>query len=211
MNRKMDRLDLLAVGLAGASAVATAAVYDRLPDPMPTHFDAHGVANGWMPRAIGAFILPIAAIGVWTLVRFGGGLLPPAWRERLEASPVSSVGLLLNGLLAALQGLMIRAALMPVPRLDGSLWWALGAFFLLLGLIMPRVRRNPWIGVRTAWTLASDENWAKTHRFAGYTMTLGGGAAVVASMAGVPALALAFILAGALAPAFYSWRIARSA
>jgi hypothetical protein len=86
-----------------------------------------------------------------------------------------------------------------------------GAFFMLLGLVLPRVRRNPWIGVRTPWTLASDENWAKTHRFAGYTMTLGGGAAVVASMAGVPALALAFILAGALAPAFYSWRIARSA
>ena len=43
---------------------------------------------------------------------------------------------------------------------------SLGALFVMLGLVMPRVRRNPWVGVRTPWTLASDENWARTHRFA---------------------------------------------
>jgi uncharacterized membrane protein len=100
---------------------------------------------------------------------------------------------------------------MPSPRLGAGLWWALGAFFVLLGLVLPRVRQNPWIGVRTPWTLASEENWAKTHRFAGYTMTLGGGAACVAAIAGVPMLGLVFILAGALAPVVYSWRLAHHA
>ena len=76
---------------------------------------------------------------------------------------------------------------------------------------MPRVRRNPWIGVRTPWTMASDENWARTHRFAGYTMTGGGLCAVVAALAGAPAVGLAFILVGSFAPAVYSWRIARRA
>jgi uncharacterized membrane protein len=85
----------------------------------------------------------------------------------------------------------------------------LGAFFVLLGLILPRVRKNPWIGIRTPWTLASDENWARTHRFAGYTMVLGGGAAIVAAIAGAPVLSLVFILAGAIVPVFYSWRLAR--
>jgi uncharacterized membrane protein len=211
MTRKIDRLDLLAFGLVGASAVGTAAVYDRLPDPMPTHFDLHGVPNGWMPRPIGAFLLPVSALLLWGLVRFGSRLLPPAWRERLDASPLSAIGVLVSGFLVVLHALLIQAALMPVPRLGAGLWWVLGAFFVLLGLILPRVRRNPWIGVRTPWTLASDENWAKTHRFAGYTMTLGGGAAIVAAMAGVPMLGLVFILGGALAPAVYSWRIARDA
>jgi uncharacterized membrane protein len=211
MSRKIDRLDLLASGLQGVSAIATAAVYDRLPDPMPTHYDAHGVPDGWMPRWLGAFILPVMGALVWALVRFGARLLPPSWRERLEASPVSAVGLLVAGLLAALQWLMIDAALMPVPRLGGRLWVVLGVFFVLLGLIMPRVRRNPWIGVRTPWTLTSDENWARTHRFAGYTMIAGGLCSMVAALAGAPVLAVVLVLAGALAPAVYSWRIARSA
>ena len=210
MSRTIDRIDLLAFALVGASAIGTAAVYDQLPDPMPTHFDAHGVANGWMPRAIGAFLLPVSTVAIWGLIRFGSVLLPPAWRGRLDASPVAVVGLLLNGFMAALQGLMIHAALMPVPRLGAGLWWVLGAFFALLGLVLPRVRQNPWIGIRTPWTLTSEENWARTHRFAGYTMTLGGAASIVAALAGVPVLGIAFILCGALAPAVYSWRIARS-
>jgi uncharacterized membrane protein len=211
MNRKIDRLDLLAVGLVGAAAVATAAVYDRLPDPMPTHFDVHGVPDGWMPRPIGAFLLPAVALLVWGLVRFGGGLLPPAWRERLSASPLSAAGVLVTGLLCALHGLMLAAALSPVPRLGSGVWVLLGVFFVLLGLIMPRIRRNPWIGVRTPWTLVSDENWARTHRFAGYTMIAGGLAAIAAALAGAPVLGVAFLVVGAVTPAVYSWEIARRA
>lgn len=211
MKRKIDGLDLLAFGLIGASAIATAAVYDRLPDPMPTHYDLHGVPNGWMPRPIGAFILPVLATFVWALVRFGSGLLPPAWRERLEQSPVSAVGALVGGLLAGLQALMLQAALTEPPHLGGATWLLAGAFFVLLGLVLPRVRRNPWIGVRTPWSLSSDENWAKTHRFAGYTMTAGGVFSMVAALLGSPAFGVAFILAGALAPVVYSWYVARTA
>jgi uncharacterized membrane protein len=211
MNRSIDRLDLLAFGLASASAIGTAAVYDRLPDPMPTHFDLSGVPNGWMPRPIGAFLLPVMAIGVWGLVRFGGTLLAPAARAKHDASPMPTVGLLVAGFLSVLQALIIQAALAPVPRLSGSVTWALGAFFVLLGLVIPRVRQNPWVGVRTPWTLASDENWARTHRFAGYTMTIGGGSAILCGLLGAPALGIALAVGGALAPAIYSWKIARTA
>ncbi len=211
MNRKIDGLDLLAFGLVGASAIGTAAVYDRLPDPMPTHFDLHGVANGWMSRPVGAFILPVVGLGVWFLIRFGARALPPSWRTRLTESPLSTVGLFVSGLMAVLQGLMVQAALQTPPHLGAGVWWALGAFFVLLGLVVPRVRRNPWIGVRTPWTLASDENWARTHHFAGYTMTAGGLAAMAATAAHSPALAVSAVLVGALAPAVYSWRIAREA
>src|SRR5262249_18280119 len=155
MNRRIRGLDLLSFGMIGASAIGTAAVYDRLPDPMPVHFDAHGNPNGWMPRAIGAFLLPVMATLVCALVRFGAGILPNEARARMESSPVAAVGTLVAALLSTLQALMLQAALAPVPRLHGGVWLLLGAFFVLFGLISPRVRRNPWIGVRTPWTLAS--------------------------------------------------------
>ncbi len=211
MNRKLDNLDLLSCGLVGAAAVGTAYVYDRLPDPMPTHFDAHGVANGFMPRAVGAFLLPATALGLWALLRFGGLLLPREWRERLAASPVSALALLVAGMLVALHALVVQAALAPVPRLGEGVWVLLGVFFVLLGQILPRVRRNPFIGVRTAWTLTSDENWARTHRFAGYAMTIGGALAVGAALAGAPMLGVGLIVTSALAPAVYSWRLAQRA
>jgi uncharacterized membrane protein len=208
MTRRIAGLDLLAAGMIGASAIASAALYDRLPDPMPTHFDLHGNPNGWMPRPWGAFLLPVMAAAIWALVRFGSRLLPEEWRKRLDRSPLAAVGALVAGLLATLHALLLQAALASPPHMGGGIWLLLGGFFVVFGLITPRVRRNPWIGVRTPWTLASDENWARTHHFAGYTMTAGGLLSMIAAAAGSPGLAVAFILVGALAPAVYSWRIA---
>jgi hypothetical protein len=56
-----------------------------------------------------------------------------------------------------------------VPILTG-----LAVFMIVLGQFYPRLRRNPLVGCRTTFTLSSDENWARTHRFGGFTMTLGG-------------------------------------
>jgi uncharacterized membrane protein len=209
MNRKLETLDLCAAGALGAAAIGTAWVYDRLPDPMPTHFDVHGVPNGWMPRAVGAFLLPVIGVLVWALVRFGGGFLPTEWRDRLATSPLAATGLLVAGLLASVQWLVIDAALSPSPRLGTGVWVVLGVFFVLLGQLLPRVRRNPFIGVRTTWTMTSDENWARTHRVAGYTMSAGGALAALSALAGAPVAGLGFILVGALAPVVYSWRLAR--
>ena len=59
----------------------------------------------------------------------------------------------------------------------------MGAFLFALSFVMPRIRRNPVIGIRVAWTLASDENWARTHRFASYTFAAAG----VVALVGAPA------------------------
>jgi uncharacterized membrane protein len=88
----------------------------------------------------------------------------------------------------------------------------MGAMFVAIGLVMPRVKRNPLIGVRTPWTLTSDENWARTQRVGGYAMVASGLAAALFGVAlgdaGV-VVALAFVLAAAVVPIVYSLVLAR--
>jgi uncharacterized membrane protein len=36
--------------------------------------------------------------------------------------------------------------------------------FFSVGALLPYIRRNWFFGIRTPWTLSSDEDWAKTHR-----------------------------------------------
>lgn len=211
MNRKLDTYDELAVCLVGAAALATACVYDRLPARMPTHFSVHGTPNGWMAREWGAFLLPIVALVVWALLRFGGRLLPDTWRERQDASPMSIVGLLVAGLMVAVHALVLQASLSPVPHLSGSAFAVVGIFFVLLGQVLPRVRRNPFVGIRSVWTMTSDENWARTHRFAGYSMTAGGTLSALSALVGLAWLSAALILISAFLPFAYSWRLARRA
>ncbi len=75
-----------------------------------------------------------------------------------------------------------------------------------------RVRKNPFVGVRTYWTLTSDENWARTHRFAGYAFV---GAALISfcgtAASGVRSVLVAGVAMGlaGVASAVFSYVIAR--
>jgi uncharacterized membrane protein len=211
MKRGLSTLDVLTLGILAGGVALTAAVYTRLPDPMPTHFGVDGRPNGWMPRAVGAWVALAVGIAVVLLLRFGAALMPSDWRERFQASPMHALSLVVACLLTGVHLLALKAALgggshaMAMP----ALWLMLGGGLAVLAQLLPRTRRNPFFGVRTAWALTSDENWARTQRVGSYTLTIGGILAAVAGLLHAPHLALAAILVSAFLPVLWSWRLAK--
>jgi uncharacterized membrane protein len=207
MKTKLDRYDVISFVLLGAAVIAAAALYPGLPERFPIRFNVEGNANNWAPRVWGAFFLPAVGLGLWLLLRLGPNLLPKDWRERMQASPLSVAALLAVVFFAALQGFLLYSAAHPGEHRT-ALFGVIGGYFVLFGQVLPRIRRNPFIGIRTAFTLSSDENWLRTHRLAGYTLTVGGVAAFALSAVSGPA-AVAAILASGLVPAVYSYVLAR--
>jgi uncharacterized membrane protein len=206
------RMDGIAVGVLALSFAATAAVYDRLPDPIATHFDLSGHPNGWMPRAIGAWISPAFGVGLWVAVRWLTQLFPVGGTRRAASEQVFALlGALVSVFLVAVHVLVLRYALTGATVTD-AVFVLLGALFVGLGLVLPRVRRNAFIGVRTPWALASEENWARTQRVGGYAMVLSGVAvAIIGAIGGLVAtgVALALLIAGGLVPVVYSLLLSR--
>ena len=49
-----------------------------------------------------------------------------------------------------------------------------GVLFILMGNYMPKAKRNHFFGVKTHFTLASDDIWMRTHRLAGKTGVITG-------------------------------------
>ncbi|MDR3643349.1 MAG: SdpI family protein [Candidatus Doudnabacteria bacterium] len=49
-----------------------------------------------------------------------------------------------------------------------------GLLLVLLGNFMGKIKRNWFVGVRTPWTLSSENVWVKTNRFGGFMMVLFG-------------------------------------
>lgn len=49
-----------------------------------------------------------------------------------------------------------------------------GILFAVIGNMMPRFRSNWFCGIRTPWTMSSDENWTKTHRLGGRMFFIAG-------------------------------------
>jgi uncharacterized membrane protein len=201
--------ELIAAALVAGTVVATAALYSRLPAQVPVHFDIHAQPDGWLPRSFGAFLLPGFTVALLVFLRVFPRTMRGDARDRLERSPRAAVTLAITSLMCALQLFVLYASVTPNGRLGLGLSLALGASWIVLGQLQPRTRRNPIMGVRTPWTLASDENWSRTHRVAGIAMTAGGVVAMFAGVAGHPAIAIAVVLVSALYPAVYSYFLAR--
>jgi uncharacterized membrane protein len=149
----------------GASALAfgaSVAVYRWLPERMPTHFDLAGAPNGWSSRPFGAFALPTVMLALALLdyvVRRAGAI-------RLTSALVCA-------LFFALHALVLNAALTGTGLHNGA-WVVLGGFFVAAGLVLPRVPRNRWVGVRTPWSMRSPEAWARSQRAGGAAFFAGG-------------------------------------
>jgi uncharacterized membrane protein len=144
-------------------------------------------------------------------VRFGGALLPASWRARYAASPMGELACAVLLLMMAMHVLILRAALEGTPNMGGGLATVLGLTWIAFAIFLPRVRRNPFVGIRTPWSIVSDENWARTHRIASYAFAVGGIVALIAAAIGGTAavvIALVVTMTSPLVPMAYSWRLA---
>ena len=184
----------------------------HLPARIATHFDLFGNPNGYSSREFGTWLLPLLSLGIWAIMRFAMLAAPQSWRARMTNAPLAAATFLTVAFLSGLHLAILNAALNGGAGLGRELAVLLGLMWIGLAVLLPRMRRNPVFGVRTAWTLSSDENWARTHRVASYTFFAGGilclGACLVSGAAAVTVAILAVIFS-ALIPAVYSWSIAR--
>jgi uncharacterized membrane protein len=133
----------------------------------------------WTDRAFIAFLLPTAALVISVLMRLlardqmrhGNGAFADPYNA-IVFRVVLFIGGLHGTVLAALlgRGLMARSGPL-VPRLAPLL---LGAVLIAIGNLLPRLRPNVAIGIRTSRTLRDREAWLRVNRTAGYvSVTLG--------------------------------------
>lgn len=199
--------------LAVIAAAISLAVLPRLPESMPVHWDLQGNANGWMPRAIGAFVTPALIVVMWGMFRVIPNIDPRGENYAKFASAYDLTVASALTLLFATHLIVIATALgyeLPIRRIVPVF---VGLAFLIVGNVMPRARSNFMFGIRTPWTLSSERVWASTHRLAGYAMTAAGLGMVIAGLvfpAAITAEVMLVVLGAALVcPAAYSYFIWR--
>lgn len=190
--------------------------FPSLPARIPTHWGMSGEPDGWMARWPGAFILPIIAFAAWGLLRVIPRIDPRG--EHYEEFR-ETYWIFLNSLVvfvALLQVFSYGTALEWPIGMERGIFVAIGALFLMVGNVLPRLRSTWWIGIRTPWTLDSDEVWRSTHRLGGRTF-MAGGLIILLGAAAAPADLRWKIMLGALilavgVPAlhsYFSWRRSR--
>jgi uncharacterized membrane protein len=183
--------------LVVVSAAFATVLYPRLPDPVPTHWNASGAADGFTPKPWGAFLMPLVMAGVALLL----AVLPRISPRGFALSPFARVYDVLQTAVVAFLAFVNAIALLTAAGVGLSMerWIFAGTGLLLavVGNFLGKITKNFFVGVRTPWTLASDEVWLRTHRLAGKLFVVAGFVVFASSVAGgsVPLLIAPIALA----------------
>ncbi len=179
--------------------------WNRLPDVMATHFGMDNEANGFSSKAFAVFGIPVILLALLWVSAFVTAHDPK--RKNISPKMFSLVLWIIP-----VCSFVIAATIYPVNlgyELDIPFWGELflGLIFILIGNYLPKARQNYTIGIKIPWTLANEENWDRTHRFAGYLWMICGILMVLICLTHfVPANWLSGIfLIMVLAPCIYSF------
>jgi len=184
---------VVSVALVLASFAVGVYMYPQMPDRMPSHWNAAGQVDGYMPKPLALFLIPFGS-----LVMLGLFLLIPRvdpLRKNIEGFRGYYDGfvVLLTFYLLYIQALSIASALGYRFNMNQLLVPAASALFVYLGVLLGKAKRNWFIGIRTPWTLSDERVWDETHRIGGRLLALAG----LATLIGVafPEFALILIFA----------------
>lgn len=210
---KADRLFCVVLWLAMAALSVWA--HFHLPDaPLPTHYGISGEADSFMPRDHALAVLPgialVLLLVMWAVAAIMPKKVTPARFSEVYGIIICAV----TTLMAVIHLVMILHAMgFPVDPARGVMF-ALGGFFLVLGNYLPKMRRNYVMGIRTAWTIADERVWEKTHRFAGPWFMLAGAITIAAAFVPDRTIGTGIMVAALVIPSIacvvYSYVVSRS-
>ncbi len=116
---------------------------------------------------LGAFLTPLIMLGILILLSIIPRVDPLRANIELFRDEYNTFIALLMFALGAIQASLIAYNLGIQFDVMYVVLPAVGLLMLYVGVILPKTKRNWFIGIRTPWTISSDYVWQKTHELGG--------------------------------------------
>ena len=182
--------------------LAGLALYSRLPEQIPTHFDFSGAPDGWSSRPVAVFALPVLMAALNFFLHLC--LEKDPRRANMSTALTAICQWLMPVLSVLVYGLTLGTALGYPVRVETVVP-------LLIGNYLPKTKQSATMGIRLPWTLASEENWNRTHRLTGFLWVASGILFILLTLLRVwnSWLLSAILAAMILIPMLYSYALHR--
>jgi uncharacterized membrane protein len=148
--------------------------YPKLPATMPSHWNAQGGVDSTTSKIWVLFLLPSAMCALWGIFV----LIPRI--DPLKAN-IAEFRPYYDGFVVLMLFFMIFVQLQLILWSQGTkiapvklMPFGIGLLFYYSGILCAHAKRNWFIGVRTPWTLSSDNVWSKTNKLGGIMFKLSG-------------------------------------
>ena len=187
-------------------------LWDRLPEKLPMHFNAAGEVDGWAGKAVGVFAMPAFFVAVQWLCAVGSFKMDPK-ANNLNDKVMGLVLWFIPMLSLLMHTLVYCTALGMEMNVQIVIPVLIGLVMIAIGNWLPKCKQTYTLGIRLPWTLENEDNWNRTHRFAGPVWVVCGMIIVAGGLIGGAFLwvMLAALLTMIAAPTLYSYLLFRKA
>ena len=141
-------------------------LWNKLPEQIPTHFNAAGEVDGYGSKAFAVFGLPLMLVAFQWLCAVGSLKMDPK-AENLEGKVFSLVLWIIPVLSVVMNALVYCTALGMNMNVQIIVPLLMGLLMVIIGNWLPKCKPTWTLGIKLPWTLADEDNWNRTHRFAG--------------------------------------------
>ena len=141
--------------------------YGKIPERIPTHWNAEGQIDAYGGR-ITLFIIPVISFLLYLFFL----IIPKieVFRKNVEEFYAKHGVGFKTILLLFFFGIFfvtLSTSLGKPVEMNLFIFPGISILFFYIGMILPNLKRNFFIGIKTPWTLANDNVWEKTHKVGG--------------------------------------------
>ena len=188
--------------------IAGLLLWEQLPEQMPTHWNASGEIDGLSSKLFAVVGLPMIMLAAQWLCLLG--TLADPKKANHSAKVLHLVLWIIPVLSVVLQTATYAAALGKEVQMEVIIPVLVGLVLAIIGNYLPKCKQNYTIGIKLPWTLNSEENWNRTHRFAGRLWLICGIVIMLSGFFGGVWILLPTMLLMVLIPCIYSYMLYRN-
>lgn len=180
MNKTLKK-ELPIVGFVLLPFIYLAYLWNSLPEKVPIHWDYKGEINGWGTKysLIGlVFLLPVLTYVLMLVIP----KIDPKKRIKLMGGKYYQIKFVLVIFMSVLALFIIQSSKSQTLSSPSMVFVLIGLLFMALGNYFKVIKQNYFLGIKTPWTLESEEVWKLTHILAGKLWIIGGLLIVILSL-----------------------------
>lgn len=178
-------------------------LWNKLPEKIPSHWDINGNIDGWSSKPFAVFFFPGLLLAFHWLCALASSADP---KHKNYPPKMLTLVLWICPVLSLVMNTLVYATAMGYAlKVEIIIPLLVGLMFIIVGNLLPKCSQSYTLGIKLPWTLASEENWNKTHRMAGKLWVLGGIITMACAIIGSVWILLGVLILMVAIPTLYSY------
>lgn len=163
--------ELLIIALISIPVIYLLSIWTELPQRVPMHWNAAGEIDRYGDKNELVGLLLMINLPLYFILKYAPKIDP---KKKISEAQLAGLRIVMHLFMAVLALFILYSTKQAELSSPFGIVSLVGLLFAALGWYFGRLKPNYFIGIKTPWTLESEEVWNRTHKASGPVWMVGG-------------------------------------